>query len=267
MKRCSIGKLHLKKRSPWISERLDDPGTRYSIFYVIPVKWQGKVESSLERCSNLTGQIQWMTEFLIFSFQSCFSCEILFCVYFNYLQWVYSLYVTFIFQIMTSRRNADQTDRAKARQRSNRREHCRVMRENTRLERECRPLEVALERVNVSHEVHRLNEERQPLVENPTRGLTGPICRSGVHRHRVDDNWPIGHRLWYRCRFQVMKRSFCMCLTLFLGFWHWRKSPARSECQSTFAQQRLPQSSFAREKNPCVECWATCNHRRAIYSR
>ena len=66
-----------------------------------------------------------------------------------------------------------------------------------------RPCEVALERVAVPNETHVANETSQPLLAQPSHGIGGPICRSGIVRHEVDTRWPIGHQLFYRCRFQV----------------------------------------------------------------
>lgn len=111
-----------------------------------------------------------------------------------------------------NRRDADLTDRARARQRESRREHCRNMRENARLERQMIPVQVGVERVNVPREIHLLNEASQPLIDTPHHGLTGPICRSGIVRNRVNSSWPIGHQLWYKCQFQVISASLCKCL-------------------------------------------------------
>ena len=66
-----------------------------------------------------------------------------------------------------------------------------------------RPCEVMVERVEVPNETHVANESTQPLLEQPSHGIGGPICRSGIVRHEVDTRWPIGHQLFYRCRFQV----------------------------------------------------------------
>lgn len=106
------------------------------------------------------------------------------------------------------RDNAKESDRANARQRVSRREHCRIMRENASLQRQMRPSpQVAVERVNVPREIHLMNEASQPLNDTPHSGLTGPICRSGIVRNRVNPQWPIGHQLWYKCQFQVMGES------------------------------------------------------------
>ena len=66
-----------------------------------------------------------------------------------------------------------------------------------------RPCHVAMERVVVPDAVHNANESSQPLIPQPTQGLSGPICRAGIVRHEVDPGWPIGHRLFYKCRWQV----------------------------------------------------------------
>ena len=110
---------------------------------------------------------------------------------------------------MTSRRDADRTDRAKSRQRTARREHMRNLNEIARQQRQMIPCQVAVERVNVPREVHRLNEASQPLVDTPHPGISGPICRTGIVRNRVDPSWPIGHQLWYKCQFQVISGSHC----------------------------------------------------------
>ena len=107
-----------------------------------------------------------------------------------------------------SRQTADQNERAKARQRASRREHCRNMRENAQIQRQMPPLpHVRVERVNVPREIHLLNEASQPLVDTPHPGLTGPICRSGIIRNQVNSKWPIGHQMWYKCQFQVVSGS------------------------------------------------------------
>ena len=107
-----------------------------------------------------------------------------------------------------SRQTADQNERAKARQRASRREHCRNMRENAQIQRQMPPLpHVRVERVNVPREIHLLNEASQPLVDTPHPGLTGPICRSGIIRNQVNSKWPIGHQMWYKCQFQVVSES------------------------------------------------------------
>lgn len=67
------------------------------------------------------------------------------------------------------------------------------------LTRDCR---VALERVAIPQEVHAANEQSQPVLEEAVQ-VIGPISRSGVVRQHVDERWPIHHRLWYQCRFQV----------------------------------------------------------------
>ena len=121
-----------------------------------------------------------------------------------------------LFKIMKRREFADHNERAKARQRKARREHCRAMRENVRLQRQMPPLpEVGVERVQLPEEIHRANESSQPLLEQPTQGLTGPICRSGIVRHEVDPNWPIGHRLFFQCRFQVRLVTLDSCFIHF----------------------------------------------------
>ena len=93
-------------------------------------------------------------------------------------------------------------NRTRANRRAQNRTATNLRRYNAR-RRLTRPCAVAMERVVVPDETHNANELSQPLLPQPTQGLSGPICRSGIVRHEVDTTWPIGHQLFYKCRFQV----------------------------------------------------------------
>ena len=97
---------------------------------------------------------------------------------------------------------ANQRVRERANRRAQNRTATNLRRLNAR-RRLTRPCAVAMERVVVPDETHNANELSQPLLPQPTQGLSGPICRSGIVRHEVDTTWPIGHQLFYKCRFQV----------------------------------------------------------------
>ena len=93
-------------------------------------------------------------------------------------------------------------NRTRANRRAQNRTATNLRRYNAR-RRLTRPCVVAMERVVVPDETHNANELSQPLLPQPTQGLSGPICRASIVRHEVETEWPIGHKLFYKCRFQV----------------------------------------------------------------
>ena len=110
---------------------------------------------------------------------------------------------------MANQRTRERTNRSAQTRRAN---NLRRYNERRRLTRPC---QVSVGRVAVPEATHTANESSQPLLEQPTQGLTGPICRSGIVRHEVDPNWPIGHRLFFQCRFQVRLITLDSCFIHF----------------------------------------------------